>query len=93
MYHNIGSKIKKLAVVLFWIGLVVSVIAGLVAFSESGIVGVITLITGCLLSWISNFFTYGFGELVENSGRQADLMAKLYDEQQKLTKQLSQEQE
>lgn len=36
----------------------------------------IELVAGALLSWIAAMFTYGFGELIENTAVIADLSAK-----------------
>lgn len=78
MYSNIGGKIKVLAVVLAAIGTAVSVFIGIDlmsantgyhdAFSSSmGGIGAVVLFGGPLLSWVSSFVLYGFGQLVENS--------------------------
>lgn len=40
------------------------------------VVGILIFIVGSLLSWIGSFFTYGFGELVENSAKIAEKMEK-----------------
>ena len=39
MFSNIGAKIKKLSVVICWIGIAASVIAGIVFFVAAGQVG------------------------------------------------------
>ena len=71
MFNNIGGKIKKLAVVLCIIGMVASLITALVLWSQSRYwsdntaAGLLTLVGGCLVSWVSSFFTYGFGQLIE----------------------------
>ena len=31
--------------------------------------GIVIIIVGCLASWIGSFFTYGFGQLIENTDR------------------------
>ena len=77
MYKNVGRKIKTLASVLTWIGIVASVIAAIVCFVAaskttygSGMYiayGIAVLVIGCLASWLSNLVLYGFGELVDNS--------------------------
>lgn len=77
MYKNIGKKIKVLAQVVAWIGIIASVIAGICfiivgANSYYGggamiLAGFAVMIVGAFFSWISAFFTYGFGELVDNS--------------------------
>ncbi len=73
MYENIGGKIKIVAKVFCWIGIIVSIILAIILFisgakyssEESYISAVIYLLLGPLLSWIGSFFMYGFGELLE----------------------------
>ena len=91
MFNNIGSKIMKLAKVLCWLGIIASVIAGILImvvganinasvsrsyyYSSSNsnsngsfiLTGFLTMILGSLFSWIGSFFTYGFGQLIENT--------------------------
>ena len=76
MFDNIGSKIMKLAKVLCWIGIIASIVSGIVIISggsrsyNSGAAvfsGILTIVLGCLFSWIGSFFTYGFGHLIENT--------------------------
>lgn len=76
MFDNIGSKIMKLAKVLCWIGIIVSIISGVVIIAggnrsynsgASVLSGILTIVLGCLFSWIGSFFTYGFGKLIENT--------------------------
>ncbi len=83
MFNNIGGKIKTLAKVLCWLGIIISVLSGIgimvgggagqltVNGSASGVpgvlVGILVIVIGCLASWIGSFFAYGFGQLIENS--------------------------
>lgn len=78
MFNNIGRKIKKLAKVLCWIGISFSIIFAVIMFftasqtygSEAGtctFLGFLFLIGGTLISWLSSFFAYGFGELIEKA--------------------------
>ena len=72
MFDNIGGKIKALAKVLCWIGIVLFVISGIVTMlqeqsDQAVLAGILTIIVGCLLSWIGSFFAYGFGQLIENT--------------------------
>ena len=67
MFENIGRKIKTLAETLCWLGIVVSVLAGLTITGKDIIVGLLVLIIGSLCSWIGSFFAYGFGELIEKT--------------------------
>ena len=80
MFDSIGRKIKTLAKVLCWLGIIGSVIAALVMinsrYSETRITGLITLFAGPLVSWISSFTLYALGEITENSATQAWLLRK-----------------
>ena len=75
MFDNIGGKIKTLAVVLCMIGIASSVIFALVLWAQNSrynstvALGFGVLIGGALSSWIGSFFTYGFGELIEETSR------------------------
>lgn len=68
MFNNIGGKIKTLASLLAWLGIIASFILGFVLLSidDSMIpIGVIVIVVGSLISWIGSFLFYGFGELIE----------------------------
>ena len=81
MFDNIGHKIKMLAKVLCWVGIIFSVAVGIL-FIRSGrpedgkisavgmimtLIGFSILVGGSLFSWVGSFVLYGFGQLVENS--------------------------
>lgn len=72
MFKNIGGKIKGLASVIAWLGIIVSVVTGVIymatAFDGVGI-GFLILVLGSLVSWISSWLLYGFGELIENTSK------------------------
>ncbi len=83
MFSNIGGKIKKLASVTCWILIIASVIGGLAMiitgadmYGGEGFIlgGVIILIVGPLVAWVSSFVLYGFGQLVQNSDKVVVLM-------------------
>lgn len=75
MYDNIGSKIKTVAKVVGFAGIVISILAGLlfllVAFSEEKFsyfgIGILVAILGSIISWASTIALYGFGQIVENT--------------------------
>ena len=89
MWDNIGGKIKGLAKVFAWIGIICSIIGGIVLFVISSNMryngglyfglGFVVIIIGSLISWISAWVMYGFGELIENT----DIIA--YNSQQKVS--------
>jgi len=66
MYSNVGGKIKTLAKVLAWFWLIVGAIAWLyLIFNDLVVYGWISLGIG-ILEYIASWFTYGFGQLVED---------------------------
>ena len=68
MFDNIGRKIKILATVVCLIGIIISVIGGIIIMTEESLLyGFLVAILGSLFCWIASFFAYGFGQLVENS--------------------------
>ncbi|MBR3099576.1 MAG: hypothetical protein IKH18_08420 [Clostridia bacterium] len=81
MFDNIGAKIMKLAKILCWIGIILSIISGIIIIAggasnsraygydggSAALTGILTIVLGCLASWIGSFFTYGFGQLIENT--------------------------
>ena len=78
MFDNIGAKIKRLAKILCWVGIAASFILAITMFvraeegrySTEGLytgLGLAFLLIGPFVSWISSFFIYGFGELIETN--------------------------
>ncbi|MCL2079175.1 MAG: hypothetical protein FWH17_04935 [Oscillospiraceae bacterium] len=74
MYNNIGAKIKILAQIIAWVGIIGSVIIGFISLTFIWGIGV--LIGGSLLSWILSWFIYGFGELIQKTSEIAQNTAK-----------------
>jgi len=72
MWENIGSKLQKLAKVICWIGIILSVIGGIVMITQKqAVLGIVYIILGPLFSWIGSWTMYGLGlvvESVENKG-------------------------
>ena len=70
MFDNIGSKIKSLAQIVCWLGIIVSAVSGLaimISNEETVFVGLLIILLGSIGSWIGSFVLYGFGQLIENS--------------------------
>lgn len=68
VFHNIGKKMKGLAELVAVFGIILSVFFGLVVMGEiSTWIGLGITVAGSLLSWISSFLLYGFGELVDKT--------------------------
>lgn len=68
MFERIGSKIKGLASVIAWVGIMASILLGIVlCVSEMILIGLVVMVIGSLASWIGTFLLYGFGELIEKT--------------------------
>ena len=73
MFNNIGRKIKALAKVICWAGILSSVLIGFSAVSSindevAGFISLVSIIGfGSFGSWVGSLAFYGFGELIENS--------------------------
>ena len=69
MFDNIGGKIKTVAQVITWLGIIVSIIAFFVLSTFDNAIGLafVVLIVGCLASWLSSLTLYGFGQLIQNT--------------------------
>ena len=73
MFDHIGGKIKNVAKAVCWIGIVLSIVLGLIlliALSTDSpairiAVAIPVMILGAVLSWIGSFTLYGYGELIE----------------------------
>lgn len=80
MFDNIGEKIKTLAKVVCWVGIIASVVMGFVAVASTNdeTAGFFSLVLiaglGSLGSWVGSFVLYGFGELVSNSAIVAETL-------------------
>ena len=87
MFNNIGRKIKIYAEVVSWIGIIICIIFGVILIisgvNESiGLIfsGLLIALVGSLFCWISSFFLYGFGQLVENSDILVETLAPNFKE-------------
>ncbi len=70
MFDNIGSKMKMMAKVMCWLGMALSVAAGILLMTlDSVFYGLLTMIVGSLYSWTGSFRMYGQGQLIENTDR------------------------
>ena len=66
MFDNIGSKMKTLAKTIFWIETVAFLILGLaISIADFALIGIAIIIVGPLVAWISSWFLYGFGEVID----------------------------
>ena len=83
MFDNIGGKIKTLAQVICWIGIIASVIWAISLWSQNSRyyntigLGFGVLVGGSLSSWLGSFFMYGFGELIEETTLNRQINAEI----------------
>lgn len=73
MSGNPGKTIKTLALVAFFVDVIILVVAPANLLERSGGLYLGIILVGSFLSFISNLFLYAFGELVENSQKTAEL--------------------
>lgn len=76
MFDNVGSKIKAVAKVFAWLGIVGFGILGLIVMFANGdtpVPGLLIIIAGCLGSWISSLSLYGLGQLIENTDKLVEI--------------------
>ncbi|MBQ8174641.1 MAG: hypothetical protein IJ009_04485 [Clostridia bacterium] len=70
MFNHIALKIKTVAEVTAWIGIILSCFFGFTQmYNDDDLIltGLITIALGSLLSWLASFVLYGFGQLIENT--------------------------
>ena len=70
MYDNIGGKIKGLAKASFIVAAIAVVITGiaLMAADEDLILyGLLVMVVGPIVAWVSSWLLYGFGELIDKA--------------------------
>ena len=68
MFDNLVGKIKTFAQVICVLGIIGSVISGIVLFINEFIInGIAVILGGAFLSWIGSLCLYGFGQLIENT--------------------------
>lgn len=83
MFENIAAKIKTLAQVLCLVGIGFSVIYGInLMANDAVLLGLLIILLGSLMSWVSSFCLYGFGQLIENSDTIVRNMARYEGEKQ-----------
>ncbi|MBQ2725723.1 MAG: hypothetical protein IJF78_08455 [Clostridia bacterium] len=89
MYGNIAAKIKFLAQAVAWIGIIGSIIWGfsVISIDEDLILtGFLIAVIGALISWVSSFVLYGYGQLIENTDKLVKIAGKSTADSNKATK-------
>lgn len=68
MFANVGQKIMDLASLVCWMGIILSILTGIIMMAaELVLPGLLIGVVGSLGSWIGSWFTYGFGQLLETT--------------------------
>ncbi len=77
MFYNIGDKLKKIAKIYYWVGIISSAFSGIILMSDSllGPLGLAFLIIGIILSIAISYAIYGFAQLIENSNKLIELQS------------------
>ena len=68
MFENIGKKIKGLTKTIFYIGCAIPIVVGIILMAMEEdllLVGLLVMVVGVFLSWISVWLLYGYGELID----------------------------
>ena len=85
MFDNIGEKIKGLAKATFIIMSIISIMVGLVVLYEELIGLSLFLIFICpIISWISSWILYGFGEMITNTSEIKDSLGDISHNTEKM---------
>ncbi len=86
MFENIGGKIMNLARFICAAGIIASVMTGIVFFSFGDefffMMGLITIVGGIILSWITSWFMYAFGQLVEDANKSAKFLKTIAEKKE-----------
>ena len=91
MFKNIGRKIKGLAALVCWLGIISSALTAVGLWAaDQAVFAIVVLIVGFFISWVGSFQTYALGEIADNTAKQAEMLAKLYEEQKMLNEKLVQ---
>ena len=77
MFSNIGGKIKGLAKWSCWMGIIASLIVGIIANKLHFGVRLTLIVVGSLISWLSSLALYGFGELIDEVKKNNRLLEQL----------------
>lgn len=74
MFHDPGHKLQGVAMALFVLEMLTSVFIGLKLISinpQDAIWGLLIIIFGIVIAWISSLVIYGFGELIVRNAQTA----------------------
>lgn len=86
MFHEIDLKIKRLAKIIFVIGILASIIGALGILIEDSdliVASISTVIGGVIATVISSLFIYAFGELLDKITKIEKYLRKDYESREK----------
>ena len=66
-YNNIGEKIKGLAIASFIVEAIGAVITGIILVANEEAYGILIVLFGPIVAWVSSWLLYGFGELISKT--------------------------
>lgn len=84
---NIGETIKKFALIVFFIGAVITCICAVLYFKISVIISLVIIACGLLGTGITSMFLYGYGELISKTIEIEKSNRKIAETIQKIVKQ------
>ena len=70
MFVDVGRKLRIWAKIICWIGILLSVLSGILCIRADDdyiLIGIIIIIAGVAASWVTSLVLYGFGEIVDNT--------------------------
>ena len=80
MKKSTGKQIQSIADLLFGLGCICAVLAGLIFFSaDNYLVGIIIIVLGCYSAWATTRFLVGFGELVDDAAASRESIDRIVD--------------
>lgn len=81
MFNNIGSKIKTLVKVFFWLAVIGGVIGGaLVCKMSQSPLGLLVAGAIILVAWLGSFVMYGYGELIDSTQENTYYLKEIYNQ-------------
>ena len=69
MFDNIGSKLKTISSVFCIIGIILSIVGGVVLMFANFLIGFLVALFGSVFSWLATIGLYGIGEAADNSAK------------------------
>ncbi len=82
MFDNVGKKIKYVAQIECWLGIIACLIYGIFTLVEGGntIIGLYIIIIGSFCCWLASLGLYALGQITENSDIRTSILQKAVKE-------------